>query len=321
MTLSKAQGCLMGQLVGDSLGSLVEFESPEIIGRKYPAGVREMADGGCWNTLAGQPTDDSEMAIVLARTLVERGTYDSRAALGAYQAWLDTNPFDCGATVAAGLRGRPNTESQANGALMRISPVGILGAAHPLTTAAEWAKQDAMLTHPNPICIQVNMLFAMALARATSSDLAPEQLYTEIKQWADAMESDPLICVTIAKAAHAPPADFLSQQGWVLIAFHNALWQLFHARCFEDGVVDTIMRGGDTDTNAAICGALLGSVFGLESIPRRWVTAVVNCRPEKGAPEVHRPRPAHLWPVDALSLARQLSERKADTPPEIIQKD
>ncbi len=56
-TLFRAQGCLLGQLAGDSLGSLVEFLSPEDIQREYPAGVRNLADGGIWNTIAGQPTD------------------------------------------------------------------------------------------------------------------------------------------------------------------------------------------------------------------------------------------------------------------------
>jgi ADP-ribosylglycohydrolase len=48
----------------------------------------------------------------------------------------------------------------------------------------------------------------------------------------------------------------------VLIAFQDALWQLLHAASREEGVVDTLSRGGDTDTNATICGALLGSVYG-----------------------------------------------------------
>ncbi len=77
--LSRARGCLLGQLAGDALGSLVEFWSPEEIRRAYPAGVRDLADGGVWDTIAGQPTDDSEMALALARMLAERGTYDPRS--------------------------------------------------------------------------------------------------------------------------------------------------------------------------------------------------------------------------------------------------
>lgn len=60
--ISRAQGCLLGQLAGDSLVSLVEFQSSEKIRLNYPNGLRELADGGTWNTIAGQPTDDSELA-------------------------------------------------------------------------------------------------------------------------------------------------------------------------------------------------------------------------------------------------------------------
>lgn len=68
--LDKAQGCLMGQLIGDALGSLVEFQNPASIISQYPNGVKELEDGGTWNTIAGQPSDDSELALMLARTLL-----------------------------------------------------------------------------------------------------------------------------------------------------------------------------------------------------------------------------------------------------------
>lgn len=91
-----------------------------------------LADGGTWDTIAGQPTDDSEMALLLARMLADQGGYDSEEARKRYVFWLDSGPFDCGMTVSSGLRGRPNPESQANGAMMRISPLGIFGANHDL---------------------------------------------------------------------------------------------------------------------------------------------------------------------------------------------
>ena len=103
-----------------------------------------------------------------------------------------------------------------------------------------------------------------------------------------------------------PPADYIYQQGWVLIAFRNALWQLLHAPNLEEGVVDTVMRGGDTDTNAAIVGALLGAVYGRNAIPNQWLQHLLNCRPLLGQPHVLRPRPECFWPVDALQLAERL---------------
>jgi ADP-ribosylglycohydrolase len=93
-TLDRAQGCLLGQLAGDALGSLVEFQTPEQIRREYPSGIRELADGGTWNTIAGQPTDDSEMALLLACMLADQGRYDPEEARKAYLFWLDSGPFD-----------------------------------------------------------------------------------------------------------------------------------------------------------------------------------------------------------------------------------
>ena len=170
----------------------------------------------------------------------------------------------------------------------------------------DWAKQNAALTHPNPVFLQANALFTMAIAHAIASGCDAEKLYQNIRRWAVDMAVEPAPMDAILGAAEAPPADFVQQQGWVLIAFRNALWQLLNTPSFEAGVVDTVIRGGDTDTNAAICGALLGAVYGLDAIPAQWVDRVLNCRPKAGHPGVHRPRPEWLWPVDALELANRL---------------
>lgn len=306
MIHERAQGCLLGQLAGDSLGSLVEFQTPEAIRLRYPDGVRELADGGTWNTLAGQPTDDSEMALALARLLVSDGTYDAARARAAYVDWYDSGPFDCGNTISAGLQGHLNYESQAKGAMMRVSPLGIFGANYPLGKVAQWAEQVAAITHPHPLCRQANALYAMAISQAIRGDVTPPALYQDIVDWASEIKVEDTLRNAMLKAADEPPRDFVHQQGWVLIAFQNALWQLLHAPSLEEGVVGTVMRGGDTDTNAAIAGALLGAVYGIYAIPQQWREAVLNCRPEGGKQGVHRPRPECYWPVDALELAGKL---------------
>ena len=243
-SLSRARGCLLGQLAGDSLGGLVEFCTPEDILSRYPGGVRELADGGTWDTLAGQPTDDSEMALALARTLVAAGTYDRDQVCAAYVDWIDSNPFDCGDTVMRGLGNRPNFSSQANGAMMRICPLGIFGATCSLAQVAAWAEEDATITHPNEICVQANALFTMAVANAISSGLRPDELYSRILGWAREVPVNEALLRVVLQAQEAPPADYVHSQGWVLIAFQNAVWQLIHAPSLEEGVVDTVMRGG-----------------------------------------------------------------------------
>jgi ADP-ribosylglycohydrolase len=253
---SRAEGCLLGQLAGDSLGSLVEFKSPEEI---------------------------------LARSLAEAGEYDA------------------GNTVRAGLRGRPNTESQANGALMRVSPLGIFGANYPLEQVAGWAREDAAITHPHPVCLDANAIYAAAIADAVRTGPSPAELYARIVGRAEEWKVCEPVMRTLVAAAKEPPRDYIGErQGWVLVAFGNALWQLLHAETLEEGIVDTVMRGGDTDTNAAIAGALLGAVYGREAIPERWIESVLACRPAAGDPRVLHPRPERYWPADALDLASGL---------------
>ena len=304
--LRRAQGCLLGQLAGDALGSQVEFMLKEHVYEDYPNGVRDLTNGGTWETIAGQPTDDSEMALSLARMLIEEERYNSKCAFKSYVSWLNSNPFDCGSTIRRGLQGQPDHESQANGAMMRISPLGIFGANHDVDLVDRWARQDAALTHPHLVCQEANALFAMAIACAISTGCGVSDLYVQVKTWADDMNAEKTLIDCIRKAATEPPQDYYHSQGWVLIAFQNALWYLTHVSNPEEAIVNTVSCGGDTDTNAAICGALLGAVYGLDYIPSRWIYCIVNCRPRQGKKYVIRPRPEYYWPADALELAEKL---------------
>lgn len=301
--LARAQGVLLGQFAGDALGAQVEFQDPETIRRRYPRGVTELDPGGTWGLAAGQITDDSEMALALARSILAAGGFDAGRAGQAYVAWGASHPFDVGSTTRMGLaalqgRGRPNPESQANGALMRVSPIGI--AAGSPTRAAAWARQDAALTHPHPVCQEASAAFAAAIA-AGLDGAGPEEM------WAVALEvaGEESVRRTLRAARDGGPKDATRNQGWVLIALRNAFHRLLSGQTLEAALVETVGMGGDTDTNAAICGALLGAAQGREAVPLRWRRQVLGCRPV-AIPGVRHPRPSAFWTDDALELAEAL---------------
>ncbi|HEY2595222.1 MAG TPA: inositol monophosphatase family protein, partial [Chloroflexota bacterium] len=337
--LSRAQGCLLGQLAGDALGALVEFQAEKRIAERYPeGGPRQLASGGPHSIVAGQPTDDSELALVLARSLVAHAGFNSEAAARAYAGWYHgwthalepaackhpwCRPFDVGRTTARALgaisaadvdegraaeraRSAANVESQANGALMRISPVGVWGAFQEPDVVAEAARQDARLTHPHAVCQSASAVLAVTLAAAIREGLTPEQTHAFAVQWLRQDRANEALIRVVEAARREPPSDYLTQQGWVLIALQNSFYQLLHAATLEDGVVATVRRGGDTDTNAAICGALLGAVLGRDAVPEQWQRMVLSCRPMPGHADVPQPRPAIYWPTDALVLAERL---------------
>lgn len=315
--LDRARGSMAGQLSGDSLGGLVEFKSPGYITALYPKGIRVMEDGGVWDTIAGQPTDDGEMALSLARSiLLEGGDYVQATARRGYVRWIKSNPFVCGNTIAAGLLGERNFASQANGAMMRISPLAIFGAARSDAEVEEWAALDAEITHPNRVCVEANRLYAAAISRAARTGCGAAELYESIRKRADAMGADETLISAVRDAESEPPASYgQPTAGWVLVAFQNALWQLLHADSVEDALADTISRGGDTDTNAAICGALLGAVHGVSSMPNRWLETLKNCRPERIVGIAH-PRPPEYWPTQFIPVADALLANGENAHPE-----
>jgi len=290
--LSRAQGSLLGQLIGDSLGSLVEFKGAAEIARAYPNGVRDLADGGTWGTIAGQPTDDSELALALARSIVARGGYDAEAAAQAYREWLDSQPFDVGKTTRRGIRGEPDAKSESNGSLMRVSPIGIWAAGDP-ARAAQAARDDSRLTHPNPVCVDACGAYAAAIATGVSGG-SREQMVEAARS--EAREASVRQALERAAAGELPK-DFLRHQGWVLIALENAFSRLASGASAEEAIVATVACGGDTDTNACIAGALVGAAEGRTAFPSRWVYPLLACR---------TPRPWDYWPDDVFDLAEAL---------------
>ncbi|WP_276650982.1 ADP-ribosylglycohydrolase family protein [Corynebacterium vitaeruminis] len=282
--LDRARGALYGQLIGDNLGQLVEGLPADEIDRTQ---LRDMRDGGVHGLIAGQPTDDSEMALALARSLVARRGFDRADVLSAYRSWARSEPFSLGATCRKALLSDVySPESQANGALMRVSPIGIAYAFDP-ELAGRFAELDARLTHIHPRCVERNGVYARALA-------------TQIR---DGIGRDGLVRLLAGEPDPALPSDFSTHMGWVEIAFAATAWEVGNAESFESGLIDVIARGGDTDTNAAIAGAMLGALFGEAVIPARWRAAIDACRPSPGT---LRPRPERYWPCDARSLAAEL---------------
>jgi len=316
--LERAQGCLYGLLAGDSLGALVEFQDADEVRRLYPDGVRTLQPGGTWDLLAGQPTDDGELALALARALVEAHGYDAEVAAAAYVRWLDSKPFDIGETIAAAfgaaaqapagdraLRARQaaNGESQANGALMRVAPIGIARAGRPADAAAA-AEADAMLSHPNPVTVAANRAFAAAIAALVGGADAQAALDAAAAQAGSGAGAE-TVRNWLALAAIPDADDYSRQMGWVRHAFRNATSRLAAGQSVGEAVCETVARGGDTDTNAAICGALLGAAQGLGALPMDWLEVLRECRPGPGSDTSHS-RPPEYWPADAGLLAEIL---------------
>ena len=307
-TSSRARATLLGLAIGDSLGAGVEFRTAAEIAATYPDGVRELTGWPQLRLMAGQPTDDSEMALALARSVIHVGGFDVADVQASYERWVRSDAFGVGTTINRALvEQTKDPQSQANGALMRIAPLAIYGAGRAAITAeslADAARQDCRITHINPLCQDVNAVFTVAVATIIHDQLDRDGAVDALHQAAHTPGvGSPEVATIIETARREVPADYLTHMGWVRIALSNAVWELTHSDDVEQSLVRTIGRGGDTDTNAAITGALLGAVYGEEAIPLRWREAIVACRPTADSP---RPRPEEYWPTDIPQVADAL---------------
>src|SRR5204862_7538792 len=126
----------------------------------------------------------------------------------------------------------------------------------------------------------------------------PRAAYEAAQLWARSAPAVAPVQEALDAAARAAPRCDGASKGWALITLQNAFHELLHAASVADGVAATVARGGDTDTNAAVAGALLGAVHGREGIPAQWRSMVLSCHPIP--PAARRPRPMACWPVDVM---------------------
>jgi ADP-ribosylglycohydrolase len=187
---------------------------------------------------------------------------------------------------------------------MRIAPLAIWAQSRAPETCALLARRDSALTHPHPVCGDSVAVFAVAVAHAVRSGEGAEAAYRVALEWAERAPARAEVVERLRAARDEAPVCDGPSQGFVLIALQNAFYELLHAESLEEGVVRTVRRGGDTDTNAAIAGALLGAVHGRGAVPAQWRQMVLSCRPH--ASRARHPRPVAYWPTDALELAELL---------------
>ncbi|GAB3087017.1 ADP-ribosylglycohydrolase family protein [Corynebacterium aquatimens] len=289
---ARARGAMYGQIIGDNLGALVEFCYPDEIARMYPDGVRELTGGGPFGVAPGQATDDSELAFALARSLARNRGFDADDVRESYRRWAASHPFDIGNTCAMALRYpyEPNAEAQSNGALMRVSPLAIAYFADP-DRAAEHARTDALMTHPNDYTVAVNGAYVGALARV----IGGADPVAALKESAGDLREQ------VEDFIASRPTDVASSKiGWVRYAFNLTCYHAAHGASFEESLVEIVGMGGDTDTNAAIAGAFLGAIHGEDGIPARWRDVIDAYRTS----DAHRP--AEFSTEGALSLIDEL---------------
>lgn len=308
LRVSRTLGALLGVHCGDSLGATLEFKPWSDIIRQYPNGLREIVGGGPFNWPVGHATDDTDLtrAVLLAyRDYEERkhaGGIESaedfnviKTAADYAVKWNDgdwpgrkkgSRPIDIGNATRVGLQNYKRTKNPAksgsgigsagNGSLMRCIPTGLFA---PGERRQKESIAISEFTHNDPRCTVSCAAYneivaalvggktpqeAVDIGKTVAADLDCPKVADAIKEG----ETIPLAKV----ASEGPRGEIpVSASGFVLNGLKLSIAALLDPRSFEDVLVDVVRIGGDTDTNGAIAGGLLGARDGIENIPARWL--------------------------------------------------
>ncbi len=305
-TLDRAQGALVAALIGDAIGTQVEFIDPSELASLPAADLLSFQEHGPWHTLAGQPNEDGELLLLQTRMLVFQQAYSEAAALQAYHYWLKTDPFTVDPAFQQALITGPSARDFGCQALARLVPIAMMGLHFPISQIANWAMQDTALTHSSLICQQLSGFYAMMLAEIIDQGLTQDEVVNKLSTWAEMLSVEPAILHALDQGLFMPSNAQLRHDYPALATFQNLVFQLHYAKSIGEALVDTMRLGGDTGTNSVIIAAVFGAFVGYSQLPAEWREQLLNCRPQEGVTGVDQPRPDIFWPASALELAEQL---------------
>jgi poly(ADP-ribose) glycohydrolase ARH3 len=273
-------GCLLGQAIGDALGAPFEGQPADFV----------FFNSGPVGELLAQPstevlryTDDTQMMIGVAESLLDDGQIDQHHLRQRFVANYDPERgYGPGARrILEGLARGEDVEqlvdtvfpggSFGNGAAMRVAPIGLLFGPD-LDRVAEEARASAWPTHRHPLGVEGVQVLALAVALAAQGPpLDRGTLYRELRRRCRTEE----FRWQLRAAAKLRPHHSVHFLGNSLPAHRSVVTAIACfttcAGSFEQAVAKAIALGDDTDTLAAMAGALCGAYVGVAAIPERWL--------------------------------------------------
>ncbi|KAI1707890.1 ADP-ribosylglycohydrolase domain-containing protein [Ditylenchus destructor] len=338
--MKRMLGTFYGQAIGDALGARYEFECAEKVKNMMAEDKLKGSDArlpmlGTSRTVS--ITDDTEMAICLARSLATQKRFDRVDIACSYYFWkgLDSPHIGFATKTALSIPDEDrlsenwrtnlsvdqkeriyskirsqvesaNKQSLSNGMLMRSSPLAIAFRNVPYESLRNMAHEDCQLTHSNPIVMDATAVYVGAIASLIKGK-TKEEVHTEAISRA---ESD-LVRQILSDSKHQAIPVRLSDGsttngdrkciGYFGVALQSAFYELFHADSFDTALEAVIARGGDTDTNGCIAASILGAYFGVDMIPKEWINGVRKAPPSIGGLKM-------FTLADAEALTRKLAK-------------
>jgi len=288
----RQKGSLLGLAIGDAMGAPVEFMKR---GTFEPVTVYR--SGGKFRLKAGEWTDDTAMALCLAKSLLESEGFDPLDQMNKYTTWMYEGYMSCtgkpiglGKTCQRSLI-RYGGSKQAytnikhekfsgNGSLMRLAPICIYYADN-INEAVHYAALSSKTTHGSPIAVDscrymsyvIFHLFSAKDKQDIFSQKFKDNTYLYFSEDPLHETLEPIINGDFMKKSESE----ISSSGYAIHSLEAALWSFYHTDTFEAAILKAVNLGDDADTVGAITGQLSGAyygLYGLYGIPMKLLTAL-----------------------------------------------
>jgi ADP-ribosyl-[dinitrogen reductase] hydrolase len=288
--VSRARGALLGLVAGNQLGVPTEhLGTPEAIRQAYPRGVTD---------LAAPPKnspydDDAAMALLLGESLLTTQSFDENDVAKRWVKWMKVDGRGIGVTTKRALtlidRGKEPfeagrltyqenpTRSAGNGSVMRCIPVA-LRYHDDLDRLIRISTQQAAITHADERCTWGAAAVNLAARELLHGNIYfIEEVLHRIGDRVPRVLRDAIHRVP-REGEGALPIARQGEAGYVVHCVEIAFWFVTHDRTLEESLISLAEAGGDTDTNAAVAGALLGARYGEAALPPRWMDQLVGAQ-------------------------------------------
>ncbi len=276
-------GCVLGLAIGDALGAPFEFRRRDEIPHPLPAFELpwQGRPPGSW-------TDDTAMARNLCSSLADLRRLDQEDLVQRHLGWLATDPPDVGnltRRVLGGIRdGDPDAParyvaergpevSAGNGSVMYCAPLGAFRAASPELLLEE-APALSAITHWDERCRTACLAVTLAVAALVRGEGRREAVEGAVGA-VIGREGGEELEYLVTEAGRARRIDG-PDMGFTLFTAGVGLQVAAEGLSLEEGLRYVVSLGGDTDTNAAVAGALLGALHGRGALPTAWLEKLVD---------------------------------------------
>lgn len=285
-------GCVLGSVVGDAIGVPVEFCSREQLAR---APLTDIRGFGTYNQPPGTWSDDSSLGLATAESYAAHG-FDAADLMKRFHLWLTTGymtphgeVFDVGIATRAAIsryaHGEPaeawggrGERDNGNGSLMRIYPLSCALHRLDVPTIVASSMEASALTHGHPrstLCCAYFSLLMRGLLDGASLVDSMAAASRDLTPYVDEEEAKHLRRILDGSVVRARREEILGS-GYVVHCLEAALWAAHRAEDYRGAILLAVNLGDDTDTTAAVTGAIVGAMYGERGIPEHWLAGLVR---------------------------------------------